>query len=52
MCNSLSTPDAWALPGGKIATNRGLLTELHSESEPAAFQDSIEISLVSVEIIE
>ena len=31
-----STPNAWALPGGKIAINRGLLTELHSESELAA----------------
>lgn len=25
-----STPNAWALPGGKIAINRGLLTELQS----------------------
>ena len=31
-----STPNAWALPGGKIAINRGLLTELGSESELAA----------------
>jgi predicted Zn-dependent protease len=31
-----STPNAWALPGGKIAVNRGLLTELNSESELAA----------------
>jgi len=31
-----STPNAWALPGGKIAINRGLLTELHSEAELAA----------------
>jgi beta-barrel assembly-enhancing protease len=31
-----SVPNAWALPGGKIAINRGLLTELHSESELAA----------------
>jgi predicted Zn-dependent protease len=31
-----SVPNAWALPGGKIAVNRGLLTELHSESELAA----------------
>jgi predicted Zn-dependent protease len=29
-------PNAWALPGGKIAINRGLLTELKSESELAA----------------
>ena len=29
-------PNAWALPGGKIAVNRGLLTELQSESELAA----------------
>ncbi len=29
-------PNAWALPGGKIALNRGLLTELNSESELAA----------------
>lgn len=31
-----SVPNAWALPGGKIAINRGLLTELHSEAELAA----------------
>ena len=31
-----SIPNAWALPGGKIAVNRGLLTELNSESELAA----------------
>ena len=31
-----SVPNAWALPGGKIAINRGLLTELESESELAA----------------
>ena len=31
-----SIPNAWALPGGKIAVNRGLLTELKSESELAA----------------
>ena len=31
-----STPNAWALPGGKIAINRGLLTELHNEAELAA----------------
>ncbi len=31
-----SIPNAWALPGGKIAINRGLLTELRSESELAA----------------
>ncbi|MGH8239553.1 MAG: M48 family metalloprotease, partial [Steroidobacteraceae bacterium] len=29
-------PNAWALPGGKIAVNRGLLTELKSEAELAA----------------
>lgn len=28
--------NAWALPGGKIAVNRGLLTELKSEAELAA----------------
>ena len=28
-------PNAWALPGGKIAVNRGLLTELQSEAELA-----------------
>ena len=28
--------NAWALPGGKIAINRGLLTELDSEAELAA----------------
>ena len=27
-----SVPNAWALPGGKIAVNRGLLTELHIRS--------------------
>jgi predicted Zn-dependent protease len=31
-----SVPNAWAMPGGKIAVNRGLLTELKSESELAA----------------
>jgi predicted Zn-dependent protease len=31
-----STPNAWALPGGKIAINRGLLTELENEAELAA----------------
>jgi predicted Zn-dependent protease len=31
-----STPNAWALPGGKIAINRGLLTELQSEAELGA----------------
>lgn len=31
-----STPNAWALPGGKIVVNRGLLTELKSEAELAA----------------
>ena len=31
-----STPNAWALPGGKMAVNRGLLTELNSEAELAA----------------
>lgn len=31
-----SVPNAWALPGGKIALNRGLLTELKSEAELAA----------------
>jgi len=31
-----STPNAWALPGGKIVVNRGLLVELESEAELAA----------------
>ena len=31
-----SVPNAWALPGGKIAINRGLLTELNDEAELAA----------------
>jgi len=31
-----SVPNAWALPGGKIAVNRGLLLELNSEAELAA----------------
>ncbi|MFT5209453.1 MAG: putative Zn-dependent protease [Flavobacterium sp.] len=30
------TPNAWALPGGKIAINRGLLLELSNEAELAA----------------
>lgn len=29
-------PNAWALPGGKIAVNRGLLVELDNEAELAA----------------
>ncbi len=29
-------PNAWALPGGKLAINRGLLMELESEAELAA----------------
>lgn len=29
-------PNAWALPGGKIAVNRGLLLELQNEAELAA----------------
>ena len=31
-----SIPNAWALPGGKIAVNRGLLINLDSEAELAA----------------
>jgi predicted Zn-dependent protease len=31
-----SIPNAWALPGGKLAVNRGLLTELRNEAELAA----------------
>ncbi|MGQ0835400.1 MAG: M48 family metalloprotease [Gammaproteobacteria bacterium] len=31
-----SVPNAWALPGGKIALNRGLLQELNCEGEAAA----------------
>lgn len=31
-----SVPNAWALPGGKIALNRGLLMEMNSEAELAA----------------
>ncbi len=31
-----SVPNAWALPGGKVVVNRGLLTELESEAELAA----------------
>ena len=31
-----SVPNAWALPGGKIAVNRGLLLRLGSEAELAA----------------
>lgn len=31
-----SIPNAWALPGGKIAVNRGLLIELENEAQLAA----------------
>ena len=31
-----SVPNAWALPGGKIAINRGLLVEMRNEAELAA----------------
>lgn len=31
-----SVPNAWALPGGKIAINRGLLTQMSSEAELAS----------------
>lgn len=31
-----STPNAWALPGGKIGIHRGLLVELENEAELAA----------------
>ena len=31
-----SVPNAWAMPGGKISVNRGLLLELKSEAELAA----------------
>lgn len=31
-----SVPNAWALPGGKISVNRGLLTEMESEAELAS----------------
>jgi predicted Zn-dependent protease len=31
-----SIPNAWALPGGKIAINRGMLVELETEAELAA----------------
>jgi len=31
-----SVPNAWALPGGKISINRGLLIHLKSEAELAA----------------
>ena len=31
-----SVPNAWALPGGKIAVNRGLLSAMENESELAA----------------
>lgn len=31
-----SVPNAWALPGGKLAINRGLLTEMRNEAELAA----------------
>lgn len=31
-----SIPNAWALPGGKVAVNRGLLTQLRNEAELAA----------------
>ena len=32
-----SVPNAWALPGGKIAVNRGLLTELHPKPSSPPF---------------
>ncbi len=31
-----SVPNAWALPGGKIAVNRGMLIEMETEAELAA----------------
>lgn len=31
-----SVPNAWAMPGGKLAINRGLLTALNNEAELAA----------------
>lgn len=31
-----SVPNAWALPGGKIAINRGLLTQLEDEAQMAS----------------
>lgn len=31
-----SVPNAWAMPGGKMAINRGLLVQLNSEAELAA----------------
>ena len=31
-----SVPNAWALPGGKMAVNRGLLVEMETEAELAA----------------
>ena len=31
-----SVPNAWAMPGGKLAVNRGLLTALNNEAELAA----------------
>jgi predicted Zn-dependent protease len=31
-----NVPNAWALPGGKIAINRGLLTELENEAQLAS----------------
>lgn len=31
-----SAPNAWAMPGGKLAVNRGILTELNNEAELAA----------------
>ena len=40
-----SVPNAWALPGGKIAINRGLLTELESETELAAVQTPVLLAL-------
>ena len=32
-----SIPNAWALPGGKIAVNRGLLLELENEASEAIY---------------
>ena len=46
-----STPNAWALPGGKIAINRGLLLELQSEAELAACFQGETLKIETAEVV-
>ena len=45
-----SVPNAWALPGGKIAINRGLLLEMQTEAELAAVlgHEIVHLSLIHI----